>query len=168
MATHRQSGIATAKDWPQRGPPAPKHRNMQDAPNRRAGAIELPRSLRPCAKHIALSTKAVFQWKEHQGQLPSTPKGPCGPAAKTRAIAPGIAHPTDGSGLPRRTDAALWVQDALPKELNLLQRAPPAKMAGSTSSCSTLLKASCVMPALRSPFLGCKGEAGMIAGHRPP
>ena len=121
MATHRQRGIVTGKDWPQKGPPAPKDRNMPDAPNCLAGAVELPRSPRPRAKHIALQkaavrimelyrdTKAVFQWKERQGQPPSTPRGPCGPAAETRAIALGTAHPIDGSGMPRRTDAVLWV-----------------------------------------------------------
>ena len=176
MATHRQSGIATAKDWPQRGPPALKDRNMPDALCHLAGVD----AMRPRVKHIVPaqaevrkkeplqdSADAILS-KEHRGQLPSTRMGPGVHPAATRGFALVLVIPTDGNGLPRRTDKAQGVHIAPPSEENILRRAPPAKMAGTTSSCNMMLRAPCVLPALRSPFLGCKGEAGMIAGRRPP
>ena len=99
------------------------------------------------------------------------------PAAGTRAnerqapppLALGVEHPTNGSGMPRKADTVLWVREALANAPNSLLSAPPANVAGCTSSCmQQLLEAPCVTPAPRSRSLGCKGAVGTNAGHRPP
>ena len=100
-----------------------------------------------------------------------------GPTAGTRATVPqappplgmGVEHPANGSGISREADTVLWDQGALPNAPNSLPSAPPANVAGNTSSCMhQLLGTSCVTPAPRSRSPDCKGVVGTIAGHRPP
>ena len=100
-----------------------------------------------------------------------------GPTAGARATKPqaspplalGVEHPSYGSGVFRGTDTTQRVSEVLANAPNSLQSAPPAKVAGCTSSCmQLLLGTSCVTPAPRSRSLDCKDADGTTVGRRPP